>query len=154
MNNFKLVDKLIEKNYRICTAESCTGGMLSSLIVDVPNASGVMDMSFVTYANSAKTDLLGVDEKNISEYGVVSEAVAGQMAKGAAEKSGANVGVGISGIAGPGGGSDKKPVGTVCFGFYVEGDLVTKTCRFGDIGRNEVRKKSCEFAIDTLLSLL
>ena len=89
MKNYELVEKLIEKGYRICCAESCTGGMLSSLIVDVPSASAVMDMGFVTYANSAKCQLLGVDQEVIEKYGVVSEPVAMQMAKGAAERAGA-----------------------------------------------------------------
>lgn len=154
MKNYELVEKLMHKGYRICCSESCTGGMLTSLLIDVPMASSVIDMGFVTYANSAKTDLLGVDPDTIANYGVVSESVAGQMAKGAAKRANAQVGVGISGIAGPTGGTDKKPIGTVCFGFYINGEIITKTCHFGDIGRNNVRKKSCDFAIDTLLELL
>ncbi|MBQ8605918.1 MAG: CinA family protein [Clostridia bacterium] len=154
MKNFELVYKLIEKGYRICPAESCTGGMLASAIVEVPDASKVFDMGFVTYANDAKIKLLSVDEALISEHGVVSEPVALSMARGAARASGAQVGVGISGIAGPTGGSAKKPVGTVCFGFYINGSEFSKTCRFGDIGRTCVREKACEFVIDTLLENL
>ena len=154
MRNEKLVRLLMEKGYRICCAESCTGGMLSSAIVDVANASSVVDMGFVTYANEAKIKLLGVNTDTIDKFGVVSEAVAGQMANGAAKTSGAQVGVGISGIAGPTGGSDKKPVGTVCFGFYITGKTVTKTMYFGNLGRTQVRMAACNFAIDTLISLL
>ncbi len=154
MRQTELVEKLIQKGYRICFAESCTGGMLSSAIVDVPAASSVLDMGFVTYANEAKMKLLGVSEESIIRYGVVSEEVARQMAKGAAKQSGANVAVGVSGIAGPTGGSDKKPVGTVCFGFYINGETVTKTCHFGNLGRNQVRKTACEFVIDTLLEII
>ena len=149
-----LVEKLINKNYRICFSESCTGGMLCSSVVDVPSASQVLDMSFVTYANSAKINLLGVDGKTIEKYGVVSETVAGQMAEGAAKVSGAEVAVGVSGIAGPSGGSAEKPIGTVCFGFYINGKVVTKTCHFGDIGRNNVRKSACDTVIDTLLDMI
>ena len=154
MNQTKLVEKLIEKGYRICFAESCTGGMLSSSIVDVPAASSVLDMGFVTYANDAKIKLLGVSAQSIEKYGVVSQQVAGEMAIGAAKQSGANVAVGVSGIAGPTGGSDKKPVGTVCFGFYINGQTTTKTCHFGDLGRNKVRQAACEYVIDTLIEMI
>lgn len=152
MKNYELVEKLIEKGYRICCAESCTGGMLSSLIVDVPSASAVMDMGFVTYANSAKSQLLGVDQEVIDKYGVVSEPVAMQMAKGAAERAGAQVGVGISGIAGPTGATENKPIGMVCFGFYINGRVFAKTSRFGEQGRQKVRELACDTAINTLLS--
>lgn len=137
----------------ICCAESCTGGMLSSTLVGVVGASDVIDMGFVTYANSAKIKLLGVNEADIDKYGVVSEPVAGQMAKGACDASDAEVGVGISGIAGPGG-SDFKPEGMVCFGFCVNGKIVTETVQFGALGRQNVRQKSCEFAIDKLIELI
>lgn len=137
----------------ICCAESCTGGMLSSTLVGVSGASDVIDMGLVTYANSAKIKLLSVSEADIDKYGVVSEVVAGQMARGACEISGAEVGVGISGIAGPGG-SDFKPEGMVCFGFCVNGKVITKTVQFGPLGRQNVRQSSCEFAIDTLLELI
>lgn len=151
MNEQKLVKLLSDKGWHICCAESCTGGMLSSAIVNVDGASSVIDMGFVTYANEAKVMLIGVDPDTIAQYGVVSEAVAGQMAKGAAAKAKAEVGVGISGIAGPGGGTPTKPVGTVCFGFYIDGKVYTETMHFGDIGRLEVRKSSCKHAINTLI---
>lgn len=137
----------------ICCAESCTGGMLSSILVGVSGASDVIDMGLVTYANSAKIKLLCVSEADIDKYGVVSEVVAGQMARGACGISGAEVGVGISGIAGPGG-SDFKPEGMVCFGFCINGKVITKTVQFGPLGRQNVRQSSCEFAIDTLLELI
>ena len=150
MKNIELVNLLKQKNYHICCAESCTGGMLNSLLVDVVGASDVLDMGFVTYANEAKVKLLGVDNALIDSFGVVSEQVAAQMAQGAARVSGAQVGVGISGIAGPGG-SENKPEGMVCFGFYIDGKTITATQYFGAAGRSEVRRKSCEFAVNTLL---
>ena len=153
MNEQKLIELLKQKNMHICCAESCTGGMLSSTLVGVSGASDVIDMGLVTYANSAKIKLLSVSEADIDKYGVVSEVVAGQMARGACEISGAEVGVGISGIAGPGG-SDFKPEGMVCFGFCVNGRVITKTVQFGPLGRQNVRQSSCEFAIDTLLELI
>lgn len=154
MNSTQLVDLLIENKMRICCAESCTGGMLSSAIVDVPNASRVLDMGFVTYANTAKMKLLNVDPKTIAQYGVVSEAVAGQMAAGAAKVSGADVGIGVSGIAGPSGATSGKPVGTVCFGFWIKGMLHVTTQHFENLDRMGVRTAAVNYAIDTLIDLL
>ncbi len=154
MKNTLLVEELIRKGYKITCAESCTGGLLASTIVDVSGSSQVIDMSFVTYANSAKIELLGVLEETINNNGVVSEAVAIEMAKGCALKAKANIGIGISGIAGPTGDTPTKPIGMVCFGFYVNENLYSYTSFFGNIGRTNVRKKSVEFVIDTLLDLL
>lgn len=154
MHNQELVSLLQKKNLHISCAESCTGGLLAASIVDIPAASSVFDMSFVTYANQAKVDLLGVTEKSIEEYGVVSEEVAGQMAIGCAKQANSDIGVGISGIAGPTGGSDKKPVGMVCFGFYISGKLLTTTKKFGNIGRTNVRIESVRYVIDFLLEEL
>ena len=154
LKNKELVQALIDKNFKISCAESCTGGLLASSIVEVPAASQVFDMSFVTYANEAKVQLIDVKEKTIATYGVVSEEVAREMAIGCAEKANANVGVGISGIAGPTGATSTKPIGMVCFGFYINGDIFTYTKQFGSIGRTEVRVASVTFVIDTLLELL
>ena len=147
-----VVNTLIEKNYHISFAESCTGGMASAALVSVADASKVLDVSFVTYANEAKMKYLGVCEETIERYGVVSEEVARQMAEGVAKEAGSEVGVGITGVAGPGGGTKDKPVGMVCFGFYIAGEIVTYTKQFGNIGRNEVRAKSVEFVYTTLNS--
>ena len=149
-----LVNKLIEKGYRISAAESCTGGLFASKIVEVPNASSVLDMSFVTYSNESKTELLGVSETLINTYGVVSEEVALKMAYGVSKKASSDIGVGISGIAGPTGATATKPIGMVCFGFYVAGQSYSVTKYFGDIGRNNVRILSVAFVIDFLNSIL
>ncbi|MDE6047932.1 MAG: CinA family protein [Anaeroplasmataceae bacterium] len=154
MKNKELVQVLIDKNFKMSCAESCTGGLLASSIVEVPAASQVFDMSFVTYANEAKVQLIDVKEKTIETYGVVSEEVAREMAIGCAKKASANVGVGISGIAGPTGATPTKPIGMVCFGFYINGTVYTYTEQFGNIGRTEVREASVTFVIDTLLELL
>ena len=150
----QLVDLLIEKGYHISFAESCTGGLCCGTLVNVANASKVLDMSFVTYANEAKTKLLGVSEKTILEKGVVSEQVAAEMANGVAGKAKSEIGAGITGVAGPTGGTEKKPVGMVCFGFCINGKTVTKTKLFGEIGRNHVRKSSVEFVFQTLIDLI
>lgn len=150
----KTVCLLMEKGWRISFAESCTGGLAVARLVEVPDASKVLDASVVTYANEAKVRYLGVKEETIGQYGVVSEAVAGQMAKGVAKANAAQVGVGISGIAGPAGGTKEKPVGMVCFGFFVDGVVTVRTVQFGEIGRNAVREASVEFVYHTLEELL
>ena len=149
-----VVNKLIEKDYHISFAESCTGGMACAALVSVADASKVLDVSFVTYANEAKIRYLGVDNATIVQYGVVSEEVARQMAQGVAKEAGSEVGVGITGVAGPGGGTKDKPVGMVCFGFYINGEVVTYTKQFGEIGRNEVRENSVAFVYEILNSRL
>ncbi|MDE7161890.1 MAG: CinA family protein, partial [Anaeroplasmataceae bacterium] len=144
----------IDKNFKISCAESCTGGLLASSIIEVPAASQVFDMSFVTYANEAKVKLVNVKQSTIDTYGVVSEEVAKEMAIGCADKASAQIGVGISGIAGPTGATALKPIGMVCFGFYIHGRLYSYTKQFGEIGRTEVREASVNFVIDKLLELL
>lgn len=150
----RTVQKLIRAGLHISFAESCTGGLCSAALVSVADASRVFDASFVTYANEAKMRFLGVSEAVINEYGVVSQQVAGSMAQGAAQAAGSEVGVGITGVAGPTGGTAKKPVGMVCFGFYINGCTKTCTCCFGDIGRNAVRQKSVDFVFEKLNELL
>ena len=153
-SNYLLVEKLMEKGYRISFAESCTGGLLASKIVDVPNASSVLDMSFVTYSNESKMELLGVSENLIKEYGVVSEEVALKMAYGVSKKAKSQVGVGVSGIAGPTGATSTKPIGMVCFGFYVNGQSYAFTKYFGEVGRNNVRALSVAFVFEFLNNIL
>ena len=150
----RLVATLKEKGLRISFAESCTGGLCAAGIVAVPDASSVLDASFVTYANEAKTALVGVNPDTLAAHGAVSEEVAGEMAAGAAAASGAAVGVGISGIAGPTGGTKEKPIGTVCFGFSVGGRVTTVTRHFGELGRNAVRAAAVSFVYETLLEIL
>lgn len=149
-----LVELLIRRKLHITTAESCTAGLISSTIVNVANASSVFDMAFVTYANDAKEMLLGVKNKTIKKYGVVSEEVAREMAIGAARNASADCAIAVSGIAGPTGGSKEKPIGMVCFGFYLGGEVTTFTKQFGDIGRNNVRKETCDFAISKMIGLI
>lgn len=153
MKNKELVNKLIEKNYHISFAESCTGGMLASSIVDIPDASKVLNESFVTYADEAKIKYLRVDGNIIKKYGVVSEEVANQMALGAANNSKSDCAISTTGIAGPTGGSAKKPVGMVCFGFYVNGKVITTTKIFSG-SRNEVRLLATSYAIEAMLELI
>lgn len=148
------VKKLIDKKMKITFAESCTGGLAAAELVAVPDASKVFDGSFVTYAEKLKTALVGVPAADIEKYGVVSTQVAEKMASGCAERLNCEVGVGITGYAGPTGGTENAPVGTVCFGFYVNGAVKSFTKHFGSIGRNEVRRQSVEFVFATLCDIL
>ena len=150
----RVVELLQEKNWRITFAESCTGGLAAAELVGVSSASSVFDGSFVTYADSAKLRYLQVEEQAVEKHGVVSEMVALQMAQGACRQLDAQVGIGISGIAGPTGAVPGKPVGTVCFGFVLGSEAFAVTKHFGDMGRNHVRQKSVEFVFETLLAHL
>ena len=150
----ELVSLLIDKGHTISFAESCTGGMAAASIVDVADASKVLNASFVTYANEAKMKYANVSGDTLDKYGAVSEQTAGEMAEGTAKANNADVAVGISGIAGPTGGTEDKPVGTVCFGYYVAGKLFTETVHFGNLGRNNVRRKSVEHVTDVIINEL
>ncbi len=149
-----VIQKLKACGYHISFAESCTGGLATARLVSIPDASRVLDASIVTYANSAKVKYLGVNENTIAVYGVVSEEVAGEMAEGVAKGNSCEVGVGITGIAGPSGATATKPVGMVCFGFFINGALYTYTKQFGNIGRQEVRLASVDFVYEMLCELL
>lgn len=153
-NAEKLVNLLIEKKLHITTAESCTGGMVASRIVDVANASKVFNVAYVTYANEAKEKYLNVDSKTIEKYGVVSEEVTKQMALGALKEANADISIVTSGIAGPTGGTEYKPVGMVCFGLGIKDNVYTSTKYFGNIGRNKVRSMATEYIIDFAIKLI
>lgn len=135
---------------RIVTAESCTGGLLSAALTEIPGSSGVFERGFVTYSNDAKAEMLGVDPALIESHGVVSEQVAEAMARGALERSKADVAVSITGIAGPGG-SEHKPEGRVCFALAGPRAHV-ETVEFGSLGRGAVRAASVAHALDLLSS--
>lgn len=150
----RLVSLLASRGLHIAFAESCTGGLLAAGLIAVPSASAVLDASYVTYANEAKTALCGVDPRTLAAHGAVSEQVAAEMAAGAAHAALAEVGASTSGIAGPTGGTPEKPIGMVTFGFSVAGRVTTATRYFGDIGRSAVRAAAVEFVYDTLISIL
>ena len=116
-----LLDELRAHGVTLATAESCTGGLIAAVLTDIAGSSDVVDRGFVTYSNAAKTELLGVAEALIAAHGAVSEPVARAMAEGALHRSLAGVAVSVTGVAGPGGGSAEKPVGTVWFGCAVRG---------------------------------
>ena len=150
----RVVLYLKEKGLHISFAESCTGGLACASLVSVSGSSSVLNESYVTYANESKIKLLGVKKETIESFDVVSEEVAREMAQGVARASGAEIGVGVTGIAGPDGGTPEKPVGTVCFGFFINGKLDSKTVNFGSIGRNEVRQEASKYIFRALECLL
>lgn len=144
-------DLLRQKRWRIAVAESCTGGLVASRLTDVPGSSDYVDRGLVAYSNAAKVDWLGVPAEMIAEHGAVSEPVAMAMARGIRDRASADIGVGVTGIAGPGGGSDRKPVGTVVVAVArsgrLESDVRVRTFRFpGD--RALVKSQASQAALD------
>ncbi|MCE2926577.1 MAG: CinA family protein [Rickettsiales bacterium] len=131
---------------RIVAAESCTGGLLTGLITEISGSSAVIEVGFVTYANEAKTGLLGVDEDLIGEHGAVSEQVAVAMAGGARQKAEADLSVAITGIAGPTGGSEQKPVGTVFIALSTDQETFAQRFQFNG-NRTDIRLQAVEQAL-------
>lgn len=153
----KIIEQFSEKNLTIAFAESCTGGFLSHMITNVSGSSKIFDRAVVSYSNQAKIEILKIDPKALKEYGAVSKPVAFQMAQNIRKISGVNIGVGVTGIAGPTGGTLEKPVGLVYIGFSTEINnetethvdrYVFKTSRIGF--KKEVLKKVISFLEDFL----
>src|SRR6202453_4709846 len=140
---------------RIATAESCTGGLIAGLLTEIPGSSDVVERGFVTYSNQAKEDMLGVPTDVIHRHGAVSAEVAQAMAEGALKHSLAQLAVAVTGIAGPGGGTAEKSVGLVYIALAgADRETTVKECRFGDIGRSEVRLATVEIALEILSTYL
>jgi nicotinamide-nucleotide amidase len=137
----------------IATAESCTGGMVAAALTDIAGSSTVFERGFVTYSNAAKAEMLGVSTQTLESHGAVSEPVAREMAEGALARSGADLTVSITGIAGPGG-SEFKPEGRVCFATAGIGGAHVETVEFGAQGRGAVRQAACDYALNLLLAAL
>ena len=152
-----LARRVVEENRaagrRVAVAESCTGGLVAAAITEIPGSSAVLDCAFVTYSNEAKRGMLGVAGDVIDAFGAVSIACVYAMAQGALENSDADVAVAISGIAGPDGGTEQKPVGTVVFARATrnaeEREAESKLCATGD--RSEVRRQATLCALELLL---
>jgi nicotinamide-nucleotide amidase len=145
-----VLDKMKAGKYTLAVAESCTGGLVASNLVAIAGSSEVFREGFVTYSNEAKIARLNVPEDIINTHGAVSEEVAKSMAEGAARAAGTSIGLSTTGIAGPSGGTDEKPVGLVYIGLYIEGHgtVVSKHNTIGN--RNEVRTRSAILALDLL----
>jgi PncC family amidohydrolase len=149
----KVYSKLLEKGYKVATAESFTGGMLAARIINVNGASNNIDMSFVTYADRAKVELVNVKQETIDKYTVVSEEVAKEMAVGAKEKASSQIGLSTTGLAGPSGDGIHE-VGTVCFGIAINDKVYTYTEIYKNKPRDYIRSKGVEFILNKLLEIL
>jgi nicotinamide-nucleotide amidase len=149
-----LIEEARSKRFRIATAESCTGGLIAGALTEIPGASEVLDRGFVVYSNGAKTKLLNVRAAVIIRHGAVSEEVARAMAEGALKNSAADIAVSCTGIAGPTGGSPDKPIGLVYFAAARTGETtLAEECRFGDLGRSEIRMRSVEAGLKLLFQI-
>lgn len=139
----------------VAVAESCTGGLVAAALTEIPGSSDVFEAGFVTYSNTAKLDHLAVSEDVLDTFGAVSIATAWSMAQGVLEKTGVDVAVAITGVAGPEGGTEKKPVGTVVFARAEKGadpsHVVADVKKFGDLGRGGVRLQAALCALELLL---
>jgi len=148
-----LAAKLLAGEHMLATAESCSGGLIAKTCTDLAGSSAWFERGFVTYSNQSKSDMLGVSEQTLALYGAVSEEVVREMAAGALTNSCADISVAVTGIAGPGGGSASKPVGTVWFGFAWRENLLSEAGLFeGD--RQMVRQQTLEYAIRRLIAIL
>ena len=147
----RLIETARAAGKRIATAESCTGGLLAGLLTQIAGSSAVLERGFVTYSNEAKTGMLGVETHVIDDHGAVSAAVVRAMVLGALQHSRAEIAVAITGIAGPGGGSETKPVGLVYLGCASRnGEVVISKQKFGDAGRQNVRRAALVEALALL----
>ncbi|MGC3937142.1 CinA family protein [Roseobacter sp. EG26] len=149
----QIIEKAAASKKMIATAESCTGGLVAAALTDVPGSSAVVERGFVTYANCAKIEMLGVTPETLGEFGAVSEQTAIEMARGARSESHADISVSVTGIAGPGG-SEHKPEGRVCFAVARDGGIRAETVDFGPLGRENVRLAARDHALRLLLSAL
>lgn len=133
----------------VATAESCTGGMIISWLTDIPGSSSMVDRGFVTYSNEAKMEMLGVSADTLEAHGAVSQETAAEMANGALEHSRAGITLAVTGIAGPDGGSEEKPVGLVWFGLAMTGKpTVTEKRVFQNLGRDYIRRETAKHALE------
>ncbi|MEQ8594268.1 MAG: CinA family protein [Parvibaculum sp.] len=150
----QIIDLLAERNQTLVTAESCTGGMIASALTDIPGASAAIYGGYITYANSAKSRMIQVQPRLIGDYGAVSNQVARAMADGARNTARVDFAVAATGIAGPDGGTEKKPVGLVYVAVSSELATVVIEHRFGDLGRDGIRKATVDAALDLVLQVL
>ena len=150
----QLAELFIKISGKLVTAESCTGGGLADILTRVPGSSAWFERGFISYSNESKQEMLSVPLDTLEQFGAVSEETASAMAKGAIENSRANYGVAITGIAGPDGGTESKPVGTVCFAWVKrnEGGNTASICFDGD--RLRIREQACMLAMQGLLDVL
>lgn len=147
----KVNDRLNIAGHVAVTAESCTGGLIAAALTSVSGSSAILYGGFVTYANQAKSEMIGVPAELIAGHGAVSEPVARAMAEGARRTAGVDVSIAVTGIAGPGGGSEEKPIGLVHFGLTTRTRTVHRVKHFGDLGRDGIRQSAVRIALEMIL---
>jgi nicotinamide-nucleotide amidase len=145
---------LIAKGWRLSTAESCTGGLVSASITALAGSSEWFERGYITYSNQAKSEDIDVSQNLIEQYGAVSDQVARAMALGTKQNSGSDIALSITGIAGPTGGSPEKPVGTVCFAWVLANDQMVSETKHFEGDRQQIRQQACDFSLRKLLDLL
>ena len=149
-----IVADFTQKNLLIATAESCTAGLIAGAITEIAGSSVVFDRGFVTYSNEAKREMIGVANATLKAHGAVSRPTALEMAQGAIGNSGANISIAVTGIAGPGGGTEEKPVGLVHLAAARTGyETLHREMRYGDIGRSAVRLATVRTALEMLIEI-
>lgn len=149
----QILEAAMNRRLHITCAESCTGGKVAAALTDVAGSSNIFERGFVTYSNTAKTEMLGVSPATLGAHGAVSEEVVREMAQGALSAAGADIAVAISGIAGPGG-SEFKPEGRVCYGLATPRGVTSETIEHGALGRAAVRTAATEHALSMILAAL
>ena len=148
-----LGEKFLIQNIILTTVESCTGGLLAAQLTNIPGSSTWFDRGFITYSNQSKVDCVEVKKGTINKYGAVSQQTANEMALGAINNSQGNLGLSITGIAGPSGGSKMKPVGTIFFSIAKKQNVIFEHQAFFDGNRVNIREKALLFALNQLLAL-
>jgi nicotinamide-nucleotide amidase len=150
----QLASSLLKKQWRLSTAESCTGGLVATAITELAGSSDWFERGYVTYSNSAKSEDINVSQELIAQHGAVSDQVARAMAIGAKQNSNSDIALSITGIAGPTGGSIEKPVGTVCFAWILANNAIYSETKLFSGNRQEIRAQACEFSLKKLLELV
>ena len=150
----ELGNLLIQRDFMLVSAESCTGGWVGQIITAIPGSSKWYDRGFITYSNLSKQEMLGVDERSLQEFGAVSQQIASEMASGAISHSCAHVSIAVTGIAGPGGATEGKPVGMICHGWAIKDGLVRNAVCFLEGDREAIRRQAVAIALQGAIDLI
>ena len=150
----ELGEILIQRGLMLVSAESCTGGWIGQTVTSIPGSSRWYERGFITYSNNSKSEMLGVRRRSLEEFGAVSEQIASEMAAGAISSSHAQVSIAVTGIAGPGGAAEGKPVGMICHSWVIKNGLARTTVCFLEGNRESIRKRAVAIALQGAIDLL
>ena len=150
----ELGDLLSQRDFMLVSAESCTGGWIGQTVTAIAGSSKWYDRGFITYSNLSKKEMLGVDERSLQKFGAVSEQIASQMASGAISHSCAHVSIAVTGIAGPGGATEGKPVGMICLGWAIKDGLARNAAYFLEGDREAIRRQAVAIALQGAIDLI